>query len=135
MRLAFAQRRWTSELNLCILLYSATGEIYAANGILRYARGFEDEEESAEMNLLDFIIKDSYILVPVLYVIGVFLKRTPKIPDWLIPWILLGLGMIGAFFLSGMKLSGVLQGVLVAGVTVFANQLYKQTIYRGGGGL
>jgi len=87
------------------------------------------------MNLLDFIIKDSYILVPVLYVIGVFLKRTPKIPDWLIPWILLGLGMIGAFFLSGMKLSGVLQGVLVAGVTVFANQLYKQTIYRGGGGL
>ena len=81
------------------------------------------------MDLMDYIVKDAYILIPVLYVIGVFLKRTPRIPDWLIPWILLVLGMIGAFFLSGMKLSGVLQGVLVAGLTVFANQLYKQTIY------
>ena len=66
------------------------------------------------MNLMDYIVKDAYILIPVLYVIGVFLKRTPRIPDWLIPWILLVLGMIGAFFLSGMKLGGVLQGVLVA---------------------
>lgn len=88
-----------------------------------------------EMSLMDYIVKDAYVLVPVLYVIGVFLKRTPRIPDWLIPWILMGLGMIGAFFLSGMKLGGVLQGVLVAGVTVFANQLYKQTIYRPKGGL
>jgi hypothetical protein len=85
------------------------------------------------MDLMDYIIKDAYILVPVLYVIGVFLKRTPKITNWLIPWILMGLGMIGGFFLSGMKLGGILQGVLVTGVTVFANQLYKQTIgkYRG----
>lgn len=87
------------------------------------------------MNLMDYIIKDAYILIPVLYVIGVFLKRTPRIPDWLIPWILLVLGMVGAFFLSGMKLGGVLQGVLVAGLTVFANQLYKQTIYGPRGGL
>ena len=41
-----------------------------------------------------------------------------------------GLGMIGAFFLSGMKLNGILQGVLVTGVTVFANQLYKQTVIK-----
>ena len=83
-----------------------------------------------ETNLMNYIIQEAYILVPVLYVIGVFLKKTPRIPDWLIPWILTGLGMLGAFFLSGMKLSGILQGVLVAGVTVFANQLYKQTINR-----
>ena len=88
------------------------------------------KEDYLDMNLMDYIIQDAYILVPVLYVIGIFLKRTPKVPDWLIPWILTGLGMIGAFFLSGMKLSGILQGVLVAGVTVFANQLYKQTINR-----
>ena len=88
------------------------------------------KEDYLDMNLMDYIIQDAYILVPVLYVIGIFLKRTPKVPDWLIPWILTGLGMIGAFFLSGMKLSGILQGVLVAGVTVFANQLYKQTTNR-----
>jgi len=83
-----------------------------------------------DINIMDYVLRDAYILVPVLYVIGIFLKRTPKIPDWLIPWILMGLGMIGGFFLSGMKLSGVLQGVLVTGVTVFANQLYKQTVNK-----
>jgi hypothetical protein len=88
------------------------------------------KEDYMEANLMEYIIQEAYILVPVLYVIGVFLKRTPKVPDWLIPWILTALGMIGAFFLSGMKLSGILQGVLVAGVTVFANQLYKQTTNR-----
>jgi hypothetical protein len=79
---------------------------------------------------MDYIVSESYILIPVLYVIGVLLKKTPKIKDWLIPWILLGLGMIGGFFLSGMQLSGILQGVLVTGVTVFANQLYKQTVVK-----
>lgn len=87
-----------------------------------------------DMNLMDYIIQEAYVLVPVLYVIGVFLKRTPKVPDWLIPWILMVLGMVGAFFLSGMKLNGILQGVLVTGVTVFANQLYKQTINKSRGG-
>ena len=42
------------------------------------------------MNLLDYVIQDAYILVPVLYVIGIFLKRTPKVPDWLIPGYLQG---------------------------------------------
>ena len=82
------------------------------------------------MDLMSYIVSESYILIPVLYVIGMFLKKTPSIKDWLIPWILLGLAMIGGFFLSGMQLSGILQGVLVAGATVFANQLYKQTIIK-----
>lgn len=82
------------------------------------------------MDLMSYIVSESYILIPVLYVIGMFLKKIPNIKDWLIPWILLGLAMVGGFFLSGMQLSGILQGVLVAGMTVFANQLYKQTIVK-----
>ena len=82
------------------------------------------------MDLMDYIVSEAYILIPVLYVIGMLLKKIPNIKDWLIPWILLGLGMIGGFFLSGMQLSGILQGVLVTGVTVFANQLYKQTVIK-----
>lgn len=82
------------------------------------------------MDIMNYIVKDSYILIPVLYVIGVFIKKTPIIPDWIIPWILLVLGIVGGFFLGGMTFKGVLQGILVAGVTVFANQLYKQTTDR-----
>ena len=80
--------------------------------------------------MMDYIIEEAYILIPALYVIGVFLKKTPRIADWLIPWILLLLGMIGGFFCSGMQPHGILQGVIVTGVTVFANQLYKQTIIK-----
>lgn len=80
-----------------------------------------------DIDIANFIVKEAYILVPVLYVIGLLLKRTPKLPDWLIPWILLALGMAGGFFLGGMQFSGLLQGVLVTGVTVFSHQLYKQT--------
>ena len=83
-----------------------------------------------DIELANFIVKDAYILIPVLYVIGLLLKRTPKLADWLIPWILLGLGMAGGFFLGDMQLEGLLQGVLVTGVTVFSNQLYKQTICK-----
>jgi len=83
--------------------------------------------EVLAVDLIEYIVEEAYILIPVLYVIGVFLKWTPKVPDWTIPWILLGLGMIGGFFLGGMTLNGILQGILVAGATVFTNQLYKQT--------
>lgn len=82
------------------------------------------------MDFMNYIVKESYILIPVLYILGTFLKETPKLPDWLIPWILLVLGMAGGFFLSGMKFEGILQGVLIAGTTVFANQLYKQTAVK-----
>lgn len=82
------------------------------------------------MNLTDYIIKDAYILIPALYVIGLFIKSIPFIADWLIPWILLVLGVVGGFFLAGMNLNGILQGVSVAGIAVFGNQLYKQTFIK-----
>lgn len=81
-------------------------------------------------DFMNFIVNQSYILIPVLYILGTFLKDTPKVPDWLIPWILLAFGVIGGFFLSGMKAEGALQGVLVTGVTVMGNQLYKQTAVK-----
>jgi len=82
------------------------------------------------MDFMNFIVKEAYILIPVLYILGMFFKETPKVPDFLIPWILLVCGMAGGFFLSGMKFEGILQGVLVAGTTVLANQLYKQTAVK-----
>lgn len=78
-----------------------------------------------------YLIEKMLILVPVLYIIGMAIKNTPKISDWLIPWILLGIGVLGALAIgltSGMTIvDAILQGVLATGVTVFANQLIKQT--------
>lgn len=79
------------------------------------------------MDVGKFIVDQALILVPVLYIIGMFLKNTPKIKDWTIPYILLACGILGAIAIMGLSPSAVIQGVLVAGTTVFTNQLIKQT--------
>ena len=86
-------------------------------------KGYKD----MDIDLARFIVNDAYILIPVLYVIGLLLKKTPGLPDWLIPWILLAFGMTGGFFLRDMHIDGLFQGVLVTGAAVFTHQLYKQT--------
>lgn len=68
-------------------------------------------------------------LVPLavaLYVIGVFLKATPKIVDWTIPWILLLTAILSANVLLGWGIYSTIQGVLSCGIAVLGNQLYKQ---------
>lgn len=68
-----------------------------------------------------------YILILiVLYIIGMMLKGIPQIGNWLIPFVLLILGIAASVALRGFTLEGILYGVLVAGLTVYGNQLYKQ---------
>jgi hypothetical protein len=78
-------------------------------------------------DLIEFVQEQIIVLVPVLYVIGAMLKNTPKMPDWLIPWALLIVGILLAVLIMGDPLQGVIQGILVAGATVMAHQLIKQT--------
>lgn len=86
------------------------------------------------MDFTSYLIDKMLILVPVLYIIGMMIKSTPKVKDWLIPWIILGLGLIGAVAIglsAGIPVvDAVIQGVLVAGVTVFTNQLVTQTVRK-----
>ena len=78
------------------------------------------------MDFNKYIQEDALILVPALYIIGMILKSTPKIKDWLIPYILLVLGISGATLLLGLSVQSVIQGILVSGAAVLANQLIKQ---------
>ena len=80
-----------------------------------------------EIDFFEYIVKEAYVLIPALYVIGYLLKKTPKIPDWSIPWVLVVLGIGGGLVLAGVSVAGAIQGLLVAGFTVLSNQLYKQT--------
>ena len=48
-------------------------------------------------------VQDFLILVPVLYVLGLFLKGTPKVPNWLIPWIIGVLGVALGFGIGGFN--------------------------------
>ncbi len=85
------------------------------------------------MASMDFVMDNALILVPVLYVIGMFLKSTPQVPDWFIPWIMLILGIAGAVLALGWSVAAVFQGILVAGAAVFAHQLIKQSRHKNCG--
>lgn len=90
------------------------------------------------MNYQEFIKPELLILIPVLYFIGVGIKKSP-IKDTLIPLLL---GLIGVL-LSGIYLfaaepiigvqgvftaifTAITQGVLCAAASVYANQIIKQ---------
>lgn len=75
---------------------------------------------------MEYIIDNCLILIPVLYVIGAILKGIEVIKDKYIPLILLPIGTVLAIAIQGLNVNAVIQGILVVGVTVYGNQLFKQ---------
>ena len=80
--------------------------------------------------LIKFVPEQLYILVAGLCVVGVFLKNSPRIKDWTIPWLLTVLGVGFSISLNGFNATSVLQGIICSGVSVYGNQLFKQTIKK-----
>ena len=79
-------------------------------------------------NLISYITDNALILIPVIYVIGAILKGTELVKDKYIPVILLPIGIVLGMILLGFTVNGFIQGVLVVGVAVYANQLVKQAL-------
>ncbi|MBU9710149.1 phage holin family protein [Bacillus tamaricis] len=79
------------------------------------------------VDLLEYIVEDALILIPVLMIIGKMLKDTPKIMDWTIPYLLLILGVVLSVLIMGVSIDSFIQGILVTGAAVFTHQLVKQT--------
>lgn len=81
-------------------------------------------------NLIKFVPEQLLILVAALYVVGMFLKKTPKVTDWSIPWILLILGVGFSISIMGVNASSILQGIIYSFGAIATNQLIKQTINK-----
>lgn len=90
------------------------------------------------MNYQDYIKTELLILIPVLYFIGIGLKKS-KLPDKWIPivlgvfavvlsavWVIATADINGLQEVASAIFTAVTQGVLVAGASVYANQLYIQ---------
>lgn len=80
--------------------------------------------------LKDYILDNALILIPAIYVIGAILKGTELVKDKYIPVILLPIGIVLGMLIVGFNVNGFIQGVLVTGVAVYANQLVKQTLKK-----
>ena len=90
------------------------------------------------MNIEEFIKPELIILIPVLYVVGIGLKKS-KLSDTLIPLVLGGIAIVlsAAWVIATSDIStlkdvayalfiSVTQGILSAGASVYVNQLYVQ---------
>ena len=84
--------------------------------------------------LQDYIKPELLVLIPVLYILGLMLKKTEKINDKYIPVMLGIIGIVlSAIYVAAVSgiclmsvLTAVTQGILVAGAAVYVNQLVKQ---------
>jgi|GEM_PF-633455 len=84
------------------------------------------------MDFTQFIVQQGLYIAAGLYVLGLIIKNVPFIPDWVIPWILIG-GGIAAAGLSmegGFTIHNIIQGIFAAGAAVLTNQTYKQSSQR-----
>lgn len=85
--------------------------------------------------MTEYIQPELLILIPVLYLIGYALKKARVISDKFIPVILGAAGIVltvcyelgtGQFSLF----AAITQGVLCAGASTYANQIYKQLVTK-----
>ncbi|WP_208917930.1 phage holin family protein [Paenibacillus uliginis] len=66
------------------------------------------------------------IVVSACWVIGFILKKTPKIPDWSIVYIVLVLAVTLTVGLIGWSVEALIQGILAGAFAVFGHQAVKQ---------
>ncbi|MBE6803551.1 MAG: holin [Ruminococcaceae bacterium] len=76
--------------------------------------------------MIEYVVENALVLVPVLNIIGMIVKNTEKINNKYIPLILLFFGIVGTVAILGLSPHSVVQGVLVAGTAVYGNQVAKQ---------
>lgn len=73
-----------------------------------------------------FIEKSALIIIPTIYILGMFLKAIEIIKDKYIPIILLCIAIIISIALNGFNVNSILQAILCSGLAVFFNQSIKQ---------
>ena len=87
----------------------------------------------------EFIKPELIVLIPVLYIIGLGFKKTTLLKDKYIPLVLglISIVLTGLYIFATTDMTGskeiviaiftaLTQGVLIAGASVYANQIYKQ---------
>lgn len=78
------------------------------------------------MELIQFIPEQLFIVIAVLGGVGVLLKNTPKVPDWIIPYILMIIGVVASISINGFTTPSILEGIIASFCSTGVNQLFKQ---------
>ena len=80
------------------------------------------------MDVLNYILQEGLVMIPVLFIIGEIVKGTELLSNKWIPLVLLAVSIgFTPLVLGAYTADNIVQAVLVAGVTVFGNELIKQS--------
>ena len=85
------------------------------------------------MDILNYVVQEGLVMIPVLFIIGEIVKGTELLDNKWIPLVVLVISVaFTPLVLGTYTADNIVQAVLVAGVTVFGNELIKQSS-RGDG--
>lgn len=80
------------------------------------------------MDILNYVVQEGLVMVPVLYIIGEIVKGTELLSSKWIPLVLLVVSIgFTPLLLGAYTADNIVQAILVAGATVFGNELIKQS--------
>ena len=87
------------------------------------------------MDILNYVVQEGLIMIPVLYIIGEIITGTEFLSNKWIPLVLLVISIgftplvlgFTPLVLGAYDANNIVQAVLVAGATVFGNELLKQS--------
>ena len=79
------------------------------------------------MEFFDYISDNALVLIPVIYIVGMFLKELEGVSDKYIPFVLMFVSIAFSVAMLGLNVDSIIQGILIAGATVLSNQLIKQS--------
>lgn len=80
------------------------------------------------MDILNYVVQEGLVMIPVLFIIGEIIKGTELLGNKWIPLVILIVSVgFTPLVLGTYTADTIVQAVLVAGVTVFGNELIKQS--------
>ena len=80
------------------------------------------------MDILNYVVQEGLVMIPVLFIIGEIVKGTELLSNKWIPLVVLVISVaFTPLVLGAYTADNIVQAVLVAGVTVFGNELIKQS--------
>ena len=80
------------------------------------------------MDVVNYIVQEGLVMIPVLFIIGEIVKGTELLSNKWIPLVVLVISVaFTPLVLGTYTADNIVQAVLVAGVTVFGNELIKQS--------
>jgi len=73
-----------------------------------------------------YVEPEMLILIPILLFFGWMMKKTPIIPNWVIPYVNTVVAIAGGIALVETVVDGIIQGILVSALSTLSYNMYNQ---------